>query len=180
VERSLVCSRPLRAIWCRTAPAWITSPALPSSASAAAHDEPAGNAERLKAELEAKGLSSRNMTFYTLYRLREFSKMDSPAFRRRTTACLPADGDLGRPRPAGAGSPPMPYQCMARGEVLHAHIRDDPDTESERRQMFFAAAIGLPVFYVKPRPATLFPAAAYWRRPSARAQASAPHWLFKV
>lgn len=131
--------------------------ALPSSASAAAHDGQLGNNERLKAELEAKGLFSRNMTFYTLYRLREFSKMGFTGFEGRHYSLFASmHGDLGPATDLQALITAYAYQCMARGEVLHAHIPDDPDTESERRQMFFAAAIGLPVFYVKRTTRNLF------------------------
>ena len=131
--------------------------ALPSSASAAAHDGQPGNAERLKAELEAKGLFSRNMTFYTLYRLREFSKMGFTGFEGRHYSLFASmHGDLAPATDLQALITAYAYQCMARGEVLHAHIPDDPDTESERRQMFFAAAIGLPVFYVKRTTRNLF------------------------
>ena len=131
--------------------------ALPSSSSAAAHDGQLGNAERLKAELEAKGLFSRNMTFYTLYRLREFSKMGFTGFEGRHYSLFASlHGDLGPATDLQALITAYAYQCMARGEVLHAHIPDDPDTESERRQMFFAAAIGLPVFYVKRTTRNLF------------------------
>ncbi|MEK7711678.1 MAG: hypothetical protein AAB312_01335, partial [Pseudomonadota bacterium] len=131
--------------------------ALPSSSSAAAHDGQLGNGERLKAELEAKGLFSRNMTFYTLYRLREFSKMGFTGFEGRHYSLFASlHGDLGPATDLQALITAFAYQCMARGEVLHAHIPDDPDTESERRQMFFAAAIGLPVFYVKRTTRNLF------------------------
>jgi hypothetical protein len=131
--------------------------ALPSSASAAAHDGQLGNAERLKAELEVKGLFSRNMTFYTLYRLREFSKMGFTGFEGRHYSLFASlHGDLGPATDLQALITAYAYQCMARGDVLHAHIPDDPDTESERRQMFFAAAIGLPVFYVKRTTRNLF------------------------
>lgn len=124
--------------------------ALPSSGTAAAHDGQIGNGERLKTELEAKGLFSRNMTFYTLYRLREFSKMGFTGFEGRHYSLFASmHGDLAPATDLQALITAYAYQCMARGEVLHAHIPDDPDTESERRQIFFAAAIGLPVFYVK-------------------------------
>jgi hypothetical protein len=38
------------------------------------------------------------------------------------------------------------YQCVDK--LCHAHIPDDPSVESERRQIFFGAAIGVPTFYV--------------------------------
>ncbi len=37
----------------------------------------------------------------------------------------------------------------ASGRIRHNNIPDDPSTESERRQIFFASAIGLPTFFVR-------------------------------
>ena len=38
---------------------------------------------------------------------------------------------------------------LAAGDVTHEHIPDQPEVESERRQIFFGAAIGIPTFYVR-------------------------------
>jgi hypothetical protein len=38
---------------------------------------------------------------------------------------------------------------MAEGRYDHRHIPDTPGTESERRQIFFGHALGLPTFFVK-------------------------------
>ena len=43
----------------------------------------------------------------------------------------------------------LAYRYVATGTYTHADIPDDPDTESERRQLLFAAAAGLPVAYVR-------------------------------
>jgi hypothetical protein len=43
----------------------------------------------------------------------------------------------------------LAFQYILKGEVSHAHIPDDPTVESERRQIFFGAAIGLPTFFVR-------------------------------
>jgi hypothetical protein len=124
--------------------------ALPGSASHAAHDGSLGNADRLKAELEAKGLFSRNMTFYTLYRLREQAKMGFSGFEGRHYSLFGSyHDDLAPAAELQALVTAYAYQAMAQGAITHAHIPDDPETESERRQIFFAAAMGLPVFYVR-------------------------------
>ena len=131
--------------------------ALPSSASHAANDGRLGNGARLKAELESKGLFSRDMTFYALYRLREFSKMGFTGFEGRHYSLFASlHEDLAPATDLQALITAYAYRCMARGELTHAHIPDDPDTESERRQMFFAAAIGLPVVYVRKTTRNLF------------------------
>lgn len=123
--------------------------ALPSSASHAAHDGRLGNGERLKAELEAKGLFSSRMTFYTLYRLREQAKMGFSGFEGRHYSLFESfHGDLAPVAELQALVTAYAYQGMAQGTITHAQIPDDPETESERRQIFFAAAMGVPVFYV--------------------------------
>ena len=43
----------------------------------------------------------------------------------------------------------LAFQLIANGRLVHHHIPDNPEVESERRQVFFAAAIGLPTFYVR-------------------------------
>jgi hypothetical protein len=41
------------------------------------------------------------------------------------------------------------YRWVLEGRVTHADIPDDPCTESERRQIFFASAIGLPTVFIR-------------------------------
>jgi hypothetical protein len=41
------------------------------------------------------------------------------------------------------------YKYVLKGEVTHGMIPDTPGVESERRQMFFCAAVNLPTCYVK-------------------------------
>ena len=38
---------------------------------------------------------------------------------------------------------------MATGQISHRHIQDEPVIESERRQIFFGMAVGIPTFYVR-------------------------------
>lgn len=147
--------------------------ALPSTAGHAAHDGRLGNGERLKAALESKGLFNRNMTFYTLYRLRELAKMGFSGFEGRHYSMFASyHDDLAPAAELQALVTAHAYQAMAEGAVTPAHIPDDPETESERRQIFFATAIGLPVFYVRRTTANRFLlrvlARAHRTRPSKR------------
>jgi hypothetical protein len=48
------------------------------------------------------------------------------------------------------------FQYMLTGEVTHSDIPDDPFTESERRQIFFGTAIGIPTFYIHMDSTNLF------------------------
>jgi hypothetical protein len=43
----------------------------------------------------------------------------------------------------------LAFKYILNGEVTHHDIPDDPFIESERRQIFFGAAIGIPTFYVR-------------------------------
>ena len=43
----------------------------------------------------------------------------------------------------------MAYRYALGEEVCHHDIPDDPTIESERRQIFFGSAIGIPTFYVR-------------------------------
>lgn len=124
--------------------------ALPSTVSNGAHDGRCGNDARLKAELDAAGVFDRRMSFYTLYRLRAHAQMGFSGFEGRTYSLFPsltrdlaAAVDLQRLVTAYA------YRLVSQGRCTHADIPDDPATESERRQIFFNVAIGLPFFYVR-------------------------------
>jgi hypothetical protein len=50
----------------------------------------------------------------------------------------------------------LAYKMIVRGEAVHAMIPDSPTVESERRQFFFGAAIGIPTFYVRKNSANRF------------------------
>jgi hypothetical protein len=109
-----------------------------------------GNAERLKATLELRNVFSGKMTFYALYRLRELARMGFTGFEGRHYSLFGSlQDDLGPAAELQACVTAYAYRVMAAGSVTHAQIPDDPETESERRQIFFAGAIGLPSFYVR-------------------------------
>lgn len=50
----------------------------------------------------------------------------------------------------------LAFKYIAEGDVTHFHIPDDPTIESERRQIFFGAAIGIPTFYILKNTSNLF------------------------
>jgi hypothetical protein len=141
--------------------------ALPSLPGRAALDGRLGNGERLKGELAAQGLYSRNMTVYALYRLRERARMGFSGFEGRHYSLFASFADdLAPAAELQALVTALAYRYLAHGELTHAHIPDDPETESERRQLFFAAAVGLPVAYVRrtTRNRFLLKVLAYTRR----------------
>jgi hypothetical protein len=124
--------------------------ALPGTSAQPGLDGRLGNGDRLKAALAERGLFSSNMTFYALYRLRELGKMGFTGFEGRHYSLF--GGLLQDMAPAAelqACVTAYAYRLMAAGSVTHANIPDDPETESERRQVVFAAAMGLTSFYVR-------------------------------
>jgi len=124
--------------------------ALAGTSAQPGFDGQPGNAERLKATLELRNVFSGKMTFYALYRLRELGKMGFTGFEGRHYSLFGSlQDDLGPAAELQACITAYAYRLMADGSVMHAQIPDDPETESERRQVFFAAAIGLPSFYVR-------------------------------
>ncbi|HCU54435.1 MAG TPA: hypothetical protein DIC36_09245 [Gammaproteobacteria bacterium] len=124
--------------------------ALPSLPSQASLDGRRGNGERLKQLLEEQGVYSHKMTVYALYRLRERAKMGYSGFEGRHYSLFASfSDDLAPAAELQALVSAVAYRYLAHGEVTHAQIPDDAETESERRQLFFAASVGLPVAYVR-------------------------------
>ena len=115
-------------------------------------DGTVGNDERLKRDLAEMGVFDSRMSFYSLYRQRLFARMGFCGFEGRhysqfasITRDMSAATDLQRLITA------LAYQYVLSGGVTHADIPDTPESESERRQVFFGAAIGIPTFFVGAR-----------------------------
>jgi len=43
----------------------------------------------------------------------------------------------------------LAFKYLADGRISHAHIPDRPFVESERRQIIFGTAVGIPTFYIR-------------------------------
>jgi hypothetical protein len=50
----------------------------------------------------------------------------------------------------------LAFKYIAEGKLMHAHIPDDPSVESERRQIVFGSAIGVPTFFIRHDTKNLF------------------------
>lgn len=123
---------------------------LQSTDQSPALDGQLGNGERLKRDLAELGVFDTKMTTYLPYRLREFAQMGFSGFEGRYYSVFEGfESDLGRAADMQLLVTALAYKYMANGLYGHAAIPDDPVIESERRQMFFAAAIGLPFCYVR-------------------------------
>ncbi|WP_026842571.1 hypothetical protein [Citrifermentans bremense] len=110
----------------------------------------AGSSEKLKRDLAEMGVFDQQMSLYLLYKLREHAVMGFSGFEGRHYSQF----DSIRDDLAGATDLQMlinalAFKYMAQGTLTHPSIPDDPTLESERRQIFFAAAIGNPTFYVR-------------------------------
>ncbi len=141
--------------------------ALPGLPGQPSLDGRPGNGERLKALLAGLGLYSPDMTVYALYRLRERAKMGFSGFEGRYYSLSPSfRADLAPAAELQRLITALACRYAAEGRYTHAAIPDDPETESERRQLVFAAAIGLPVAYVREQVASgqLIEVLGDWRK----------------
>ena len=108
-----------------------------------------GNQEQLKEDLTDMGVFDKQMSLYQFFKLRDFSGMGFSGFEGRHYSLFPdLDKDF-----AGATNlqiliTALAFKYMASGQVRHRHIPDTPFVESERRQIFFGMAVGIPTFYV--------------------------------
>jgi hypothetical protein len=115
-------------------------------------DGTVGNGERLKRDLDEMGVFDSRMSFYSLYRQRLFARMGFCGFEGRHYSQFASIGrDMAAATHLQRLITALAYQYVLSGAVTHADIPDTPEVESERRQVFFGAAIGLPTFFVRAR-----------------------------
>ncbi len=108
-----------------------------------------GNSDRLKRDLASLGVFDTRMSLYLLVKLREQAVMGFSGFEARQYSLFERFGeDMGHAVGLQRLLCAFAYRCMATGRFTHAHIPDDPTIESERRQVVFDCAIGLPTFFV--------------------------------
>ena len=108
-----------------------------------------GNSDHLRRDLADMGVFDEQMSVYLLYKQREFAKMGFSGFEGRYYSVFEKfDNDMGRAADLQALITALAYKYMALG-TTHNHIPDAPSLESERRQIFFGAAIGIPTFFVR-------------------------------
>ncbi|NPV03813.1 MAG: hypothetical protein HPY67_03675 [Syntrophaceae bacterium] len=116
-----------------------------------------GNSDRLKKDLADLGVFSTKMSLYLLYKLREQSVMGFSGFEGRQYSLFESfAGDMGRAVDLQNLVTALAMLYIAQGRVSHAHIPDDPFIESERRQVIFGTAVGIPTFFVRSDSGNLF------------------------
>ena len=108
------------------------------------------NQERLKQDLTEMGVFDSRMAIYLPYRMRASSAYGFSGFEGRHYSLFP---DLGPTFALAVDLQTLvtnlAYRWVLKGSIQHVDIPDDPCTESERRQIFFAAAIGVPTVFVR-------------------------------
>jgi hypothetical protein len=124
--------------------------ALMSTPRSPALDGRPGSAERLKADLTELGVFDERMALYLPYRLRTMQKTGFSGFEGRYYSAFGSfENDLARAVEVQNLVTALAFQYVADGTVQHEDIPDDPIVESERRQTFFAAAVGVGTFSVQ-------------------------------
>jgi hypothetical protein len=123
--------------------------ALLSTETSHALDGTLNNGLRLKQDLQAMGVFDSSIALYQLYRQREFKVMGYSGFEGRYYSQFSSLHEDMAPAAALQNLlTALAFKYILSGQVTHAHIPDNPFVESERRQIFFGAAIGLPTFFV--------------------------------
>jgi hypothetical protein len=125
---------------------------LMSTRTSGALDGSLGSEAKLKRELTAMGIFDRAMPLYLLYRLRRWEDKGFSGFEGRHYSQFERfQDDLGNAAGLQALLSALAYHYIFSGDIRHGDIPDSPRIESERRQIFFSAAIGIPTFYVERR-----------------------------
>jgi hypothetical protein len=110
------------------------------------------NEMRLKSDLSEMGIFDRHMPLYMLLRLRQYKGMGFSGFEARHYSLFKGfDRDMKPAVDLQRLVTMLAYHYILTGTVTHADIPDSPTVESERRQFFFGAAIGIPTLYVLKR-----------------------------
>jgi hypothetical protein len=109
-----------------------------------------GNQEQLKQDLTEMGVFDSRMAIYLPYRMRALAAYGFSGFEGRHYSLFPDLSEtFARSVDLQTLVTQMAYRWVIDGTVTHADIPDDPCTESERRQIFFASAIGVPTVFLR-------------------------------
>ncbi len=105
--------------------------------------------QRLKEDLTDLGVFDSKMSLYLLEKLREYSVMGFSGFEGRHYSLFESfTQDMGKAVTLQNLLYLLAFKYIVSGQIGHEHIPDDPSVESERRQVIFGAAIGIPTFFV--------------------------------
>ncbi|SHK73306.1 hypothetical protein SAMN02745216_03986 [Desulfatibacillum alkenivorans DSM 16219] len=122
---------------------------LKSTEESHALDGTLGNDLRLKRDLDALGVFDESMSLYLLYKQRQFAFMGFSGFEGRHYSLFESlSTDMVHAANLQTLITAYAFKCILNGKISHEDLPSDPFTESERRQVFFGAAIGIPTFFV--------------------------------
>ena len=107
------------------------------------------NSQQLKQDLADLGVFDTKMSLYLFDKLREYDNMGFSGFEGRHYSLF----DSFMPDMSQAVNLQnliylLAFKYIATGQISHEDIPDDPFIESERRQIIFGSAIGIPTFFV--------------------------------
>ncbi|MDK9706898.1 MAG: hypothetical protein OEL83_07580 [Desulforhopalus sp.] len=109
-----------------------------------------GNHERLKNDLAEMGIFDTRMAMYLPYRQRIFAVSGYCGFEGRSYSLFHSlRQDMAEAVDIQNLITALAYRYVLSGRIKHHDIPDQPSIESERRQIFFGQAIGIPTFYVR-------------------------------
>ena len=109
-----------------------------------------GNDIRLKKNLADMGIFDARMALYLFYRLRQQHVMGFSGFEGRYYSLFHSlIKDMGPAVSLQTLITAFAYKSIISQKISHRHIPDTPVIESERRQILFGAAIGIPTFFVQ-------------------------------
>jgi hypothetical protein len=108
-----------------------------------------GNGNRLKQDLMELGTFDSQLALYLLYRPREYSSVGFTGFEGRYYSLFERfTEDIAEATNLQTLITALAYKYIFTGQVDHRHIPNNPTVESERRQIIFETAIGIPTFFV--------------------------------
>ncbi len=108
------------------------------------------NSQRLKEDLADLGVFDTKMSLYLLEKLREYSVMGFSGFEGRHYSLFESfTQDMGPAVDLQNLLYLLAFKYVVTEQIGHEHIPDDPSVESERRQIIFGTAIGIPTFFVR-------------------------------
>jgi len=152
--------------------------ALMSTDQSPALDGSAGNDLRLKKDLADLGVFDERMSPYLFYRLRQQAAMGFSGFEGRYYSLFETLlGDMADAVNLQTLLTALAYKYIVGGQLTHGHIPDSPTCESERRQVFFGAAIGIPTFYVRIDTQNLFMAHIFGKMKKTRTSRRYPEYV---
>ena len=109
-----------------------------------------GNEARLKQDLGDMGVFDPCMPLYLLYRARCYHAMGFTGFEGRHYSLFEnLMQDMSMATNLQILVTALACKYIFTGGITHGDIPDHPFVESERRQIFFAAAAGIPTFYIR-------------------------------